>query len=221
MSRLIAYEIRVGMAIKIHGKKHEVIEHKRGSPSVTLKEPDSCVRINVSVAELAALLVTEDAEITDELDGFVEPDAARKFTDITSLQLHRLLEWFGKLFLLRRMFPMIGKSPKSKMFEMEFKKACQSLDGYLEESNFLKVRKWSQWTIYHDLLRLRSSGYEIGAIQKKGVEYSGYQKQDKKYARLGDLAREISLREPHLSVASVAREAEKVYAMEMKEKVGE
>ena len=205
MSRLIAFEHRVGSWLAIDGRNFEILQHLRGSGFMTLKPRNGDPLVTLSTSELAALLVQERAAYIDEFEApDPEPKPLRVFTHLSNLDIARTFDWFSKMYLIRRMYPFIGHSPKSDAFRNGFAESCENLENYLKET-IQGCKTWSIWTAYHDLLRFKNYRFDIAALQKKGVEYCGYKARFPHYAIATSLANSIYLEEPHLTAAAVRK----------------
>jgi hypothetical protein len=205
MSRLVAFDLCIGRRIRIDGQAYHVVHAIPSAPVLTLKSEHDGSTMVSSRSELAALVVMERAEFIDELE---EPEAepSRPITELTSLPLHRVVDWLCKLFLLRRLMRYSGQSPKSKIFMIGYQQACSELEQALSRFGLQGFKPWSSWTIYHDLLRMRINRFEISAIQTKGVEYCPHRIGNPIYQETAALAQELRLESPHLSVKSIAKE---------------
>ena len=82
----------------------------------------------------------------------------------------RMLDWHAKVYIVLRMRRFCGQSPKSVAFRNAFEQANQALAEFYAEMG-LPLKTWSDWHIYHDLLRWRANRFEWFAFQRKGVEY--------------------------------------------------
>jgi len=169
-------------------------------------EDGSGKEVKVTLNELGSLTVDEKAVFVDELD---DPtiEISRNCTDINNLTLSRLLDWQAKIFLTRAMLPYVGKSPKTAEFRKAFNAVHAELSGYHRSMGIeVSSKTWSVWTIYHDMLRWRASRYELAALQVKGVEYRPWKKVHPLYKIAREIAEEIKLTQPTLSVATVHRQ---------------
>lgn len=207
MPRLIALDFQVGIRLRIQTQNYTIVAVPPGSAGITVLADGSCVPITVSRGELATLLVREEAEFVDDSDE--PPDASRRLsraiTDISRLSLLRILDWHAKMFLLNRL-RRLSCSPKSPVFRTEHEKAQSELDLLYGLCGFTAMKRWSVWTLYHDLIRWRSHGFELAAFQRKGVEYiphTGPSRQPFKRLKAEVLA--IAKEHPHLGPTAIAR----------------
>jgi hypothetical protein len=211
MSRLVCMDLSPGRVVAIRGVRHRIIspEVKHAVPMLTLKpEAGSDQPLKISRSELAALVVLEEAELVDELED-PESDATREVTNLSFIPLHRVIDWHGKVFLLRRMMPWAGSSPKSAEFRAAFTEAETALREYHESIGLVDCKRWSHWTVYHDLMRWRAFKYSFGAIQRKGVEYCQWQPRNGLYDEARKLGQEIWRKNPHYTIAEVHDQANK------------
>lgn len=203
MSRLVCFDLTPGRRVTVREIPYRVLRAPAGAPALTLAPEDSSKKLlEISRNELATLLVTEEAELIDELD-----DPASKFmrevTDLSHMPLHRLLDWHAKVFLLRRMMPFAGASPRGKKFRNEYSAAELELRNWRSQMGVTGEKTWSQWTCYHDLGRWRANRYSFGAVQRKGVEYCPERNRSAFYEEAAAFAQAKGLAEPHLSTAQV------------------
>lgn len=211
MSRLTPFSLRVGLRLEIGGSRYLMVKYERQAPTVSLEaESSPGETIVVSRNELATLLVTEQARILDDLE---EPEptarALRPFTDIAQLTVYRMFDWHAKVYLLKSLAPMGSCSPKSKTFKEAFDQAARELVDWHSEMGTGYRPDWSPWTIYHDVLRWRYAGYDMAALQKKGVEYSPWSKSRGLYDAAREIAAEVMNNEPSISAAGLHREVNK------------
>lgn len=208
MPRLIALDFQVGMRLRIKTRGYSISAVMPGSAEITILADGSTQPMTVTRGELATLLVKEEAEFVDDKD---EPPnsfrrTSRSVTDISRLSARRILDWHAKMFLLNRM-RRHHCSPKSPVFRIAFQKAQTELDTFYGLTGFMPLKRWSAWTLYHDLLRWRSQGFELAAFQKKGVEYCPHTGAHRKAFEL--LKAEILViakQNPHLGPTAISRE---------------
>lgn len=201
MSRLICMDLQQGRVVALRGIRHRITHVEPGGPSLTLKpELGGSKNIQMSRSELATLLVIEEAEFIDELED-PEASSAREITNLSFAPIHRILDWHGKVYLLRMMMTMSGSSPKSSEFRNAFEVANETLREWHAAIGLEDAKGWSSWTVYHDLLHWRSHKYSLGAVHRKGLEYCPWQKRDALYEEAERLLNETVLRTPHISVA--------------------
>lgn len=207
MARIVPFSLAIGTIVEIRGERFRCADPKFGKASVLLASLAEGAPLEVSRNELAALLVTEEACLCDELEE-PEPPVLREVTDISGLSMNRLLEWQLKMFLCRALMPVMGRSPKSKAYRAVFDVASAFVNDLY--SVFGLTFKWSVWTVYHDLLRWRASGYDLAALQRKGVEYTPWRDDAKARTQKAlELIEEILANNPNLSVSAVHREVNK------------
>jgi hypothetical protein len=214
MSRLVCFDLVPGRLIDIRGTRYEVEGPVLGNPSVSLKRLGSAAeRVKVSRNELATLVVLEEAILIDDLDegdADEEPDpengySSRMVTDLSHLRLHRIFDWFSKVFLLTRLMPVRHLSPKSPTFCGAVEEAYAELKEWRQVIRVEDGKTWSPWTLYHDLLRWRKASYKLAAVQKKGLEYTPWTKRHPLYEAAENLVEGVALDSAHLSAASVHR----------------
>ena len=222
MSRLICMELQSGRVIAIQGVRHYIAFVEPGGPMLTLKpESGDNKAIKLSRGELAALLVIEEAEFVDELED-PAADSVREVTNLSFMPLLRIMDWHGKVFMLRRMMRMAGRSPKSPVFRKAFEVAEADLNEWRIAVGIGGIKTWSWWTIYHDLQRWRSLKYSMAAIQRKGVEYCPWKQQNGFYEEARTIVEEIARENPSFSVAKIHQETNKKLSLlaEQKEESG-
>lgn len=213
MPRLIALDFQVGIRLRIQKQTFSIVAVPAGSATVTILAEGACAPITITRGELATLLVKEEAELLE--NGDEPPDEvcriSRTLTDISRLALPRILDWHGKMFLLNRL-RRLSCSPKSPVFRAEYDKARSELDFLYGLCGFSVMKRWSVWTLYHDLLRWRSHSFELAAFQRKGVEYiphTGPSRQP--FERLKAEVLELAKQYPHLGATAIARKHAKAY----------
>jgi len=211
MPRLIALNFQVGIRLRIKTHCYSIVAVPPGSAEITILADGSSIPMTVTRGELATLLVKEEAEFVDDIDE--PPDKTRRLsrtvTEIARLSVTRILDWHAKMFLLNRLrrFPY---SPKSPFFQTGYEKAQSELDFLYGLCGFTPMKRWSVWTLYHDLLRWRSQGYELAAFQRKGVEYTPHTGPSRNAFEL--LKKEILAiadENPHLGPTAIARKHQK------------
>lgn len=203
MSRLVCMDLRPGRIVSIQGARHRIQEVQSGGPLLTLlPEDDGAPVMKMSRTEFAALLVLEEAEMVDELED-PTAETTREVTNLSFASLPRIIEWHAKVYLLCRMMPWSGSSPKSAEFRAAYAEAQRNLREYQEAWGLAGCKTWSHWTIYHDIQRWRSSSYSLAAIQRKGVEYCPWEKRSALHDEARMLAHEIILKNPQHSIAQV------------------
>ena len=169
MSRLIFMDIKPGRHIAIRGVRHRVQHVQPGGPLLTLKPESADTTLEMSRNELATLLVLEEAEMLDELED-PEADNAREVTNLSFQPVNRIIDWHGKVFLLRQMMRHAGSSPRSKVFRAAFDRAKSILEDWHHAIGLVDAKTWACWTIYNDLRRWRSLRYSgCGAAQRARI----------------------------------------------------
>ena len=207
MARLVPFSLAAGTVIEIRGVRYRSAQVKSGTASVQLIALSDDSALEISRNELAALIVTEEARICDELEE-PEPHQMRTVTDISMLSAHRMFDWQFKIFLCKWMTLLTGQSPKSKSYKAMFLLASGFLQGLYPEAR--PTGNWSAWTIYHDLLRWRASGYDFAAFQRKGVEYAPWSDNSKaRITKLRQLIEDILSENPNFSASAVHEEVNK------------
>jgi hypothetical protein len=202
--------------VQIHGKEHTISAAPRGSSTLTLIDEEN-KRVSISRAVLAALLVTQQAELIDDIEVYENDEEAecwRTATNVFALEAHRIVDWFGKLFLVRRMLRMNG-SPRSKVYRLQFGQASRELDDWYAAMDISGYSRWSQWTVYHDVLRMRHHRYRLSALQVKGVEYRAQISANEEREALKKRAEEMLLANPSWTVANLHRELKDERTQEM------
>jgi hypothetical protein len=203
VSRLICLDLKPGRIVIIRGARHRITHVEDGGPRLTLKpERENARAIKLSRNELATLLVLEEAELFDELE---DPDAdpVQDVIDLSRLSVPRIVDWVGKVFLLRKMMPRMGSSYKSAEFKKAHETAVLELNGLFASMRIKDFKTWSCLTIYHDLRRWRSLKYSLAAIYRKGVEYCPWQTDNRFYVEARKFIEEEAREHPSLSVASI------------------
>lgn len=222
----------IGQNVEIKGEKYIVVGNPLDGRAVRLKKTGAEEQIlTISRNELASLLVIEKATLIDELDipdsaanhdsevsesesNLVKPvDSSddgtslftkREITDISHMQLARILDWHGKIYILKCLMPLGARSPKSSTFRTTVSEASMDLKEWLAEVGISGPKKWSEWTLYHDLLRWRQQRYELAAIQRKGLEYSPWKNRKTDfYLAAAAMARGLGIEFAHLSTEAV------------------
>lgn len=207
MPRLIALNFQVGIRLRIKKQTYTIVAVPPGHAEIAILADGSLISMTVTRGELATLLVKEEAEFVYDDDD--PPDTtrhtSRPITDIARLSFPRILDWHAKMFILNRL-RRLPCSPKSPVFRAEYEKAESELDLLYGLCGFMVTKRWSVWTLYHDLLRWRSHGFELAAFQRKGVEYTPHKGPLRKVAeRLKAELHAISKEYPHLGPSAIAR----------------
>lgn len=208
MSRLICMDIRPGRLIAIQGARHSVQYVQPGGAVLILKPETGGATVEMSRSELAALLVIEEAEMLDELED-PEADNVRKVTNLSFLPLHRIIDWHGKVFLLRQMMPHARSSPRSAVFPAAFEQAKATLESWHQAIGLADAKTWACWTIYNDLRCWRSLRYSLAAVQRKGVEYRPWKERPPLYVEAERLFRELVRENPGWTTAAYHVELDK------------
>ncbi|QLQ25261.1 MAG: hypothetical protein HZT41_10640 [Dechloromonas sp.] len=189
------------MRLRIGERDFSIIDVPAGAATVKLQEDGASDTLVVSRGELAHLVVTEQAEFIDDP---AEPPLYRTriVTDISHLSPLRMLDWHAKVIVLR-MRRFFGQSPKSIAFRNAFEQANQALAEFYAEMG-LPLKTWSDWHIYHDLLRWRANRFEWFAFQRKGVEYCPHATKTRDaYAATAATLKELVLANPHLKASGL------------------
>ncbi len=207
MARLVPFALQEGTLVEIRGALFRCEPRNLGSTTIFLAPISGEAPIEISRNELASLLVTEEARVLDELEE-PEPTPRRTCTDITGLSIFRVLEWQLKMHLCRVLMPYAGHSPKSPAYRAVFEAEGEAVRDLYQAAGL--TFEWSIWTVYHDLLRWRASGYDIAALQRKGVEYTPWDDDKKVRTRKArEVMSEILKSNPNLSASAVHREVNK------------
>lgn len=211
MSRLTPFSLRVGTRLEIGGSRFLVSKCERMASTVELQlEGYAGPASTVSRNELATLVASEQARMLDDLE---EPEPLgvrrRQWTDISHLSIPRMFDWHSKVYLLKALLPLEGRSPKSKVFRETLAQASAELSVWHAEMGTGYAPDWSAWTLYHDILRWRYAGHDMAALQKKGVEYSPWSKSRELYDLAREIAAEVLNKEPAVSAAGLHRQVNK------------
>jgi hypothetical protein len=208
MSRLVCLDYREGRRVDVQGTEYRVTRLSRSAGRIKLEpiEAEKGRAMVLTSDQLATMLVTEDAVLVDELDD-PEPDDAepRKVTDVSLMELHRVIDWMVKIFLLRQLIPFIGASPNSRLFRRAYDDAQALLKLWLDSAGVTNVPSQTCWTTYQDLLKWRRKRYSLAAVQVKGLQYTPWRPRDPFYALAEELARKAKLENPSWSTANVYR----------------
>lgn len=219
MSRLTPFSLRVGLRLQFGSSRYVVSKYERLSPTVELQPQDHLGEaVVVSRNELATMLVNELARVLDDLEEpEPNPQARRSCTDISHLTVFRMFDWHAKVYLLKSLAPLLSCSPKSKVFQETLTQATEELVYWHAEMGTGYQPNWSPWTLYHDVLRWRYAGYDMAALQKKGVEYTPWSKSRGLYDAARDIAAEVMKQEPAISAAGLHRQVNQTLAGGSKE----
>lgn len=204
MARLTSFDPAEARVLRIGEYRYRVRSNPHGQPTLRLQNLSAGGEdLEISRAELAAAVVLEDAAFEDEIE---DPDPnVRAVTNLSFLPISRLWDWFAKIFLLRRMHRYSGVSPQSKIFRLAHEQALAELEAWQQACGVLDAKRWTAWTCYQELLRWRRSGHQLGAIHRKGLEYSPWTKRENTRDAAREIAAEIKYANPHLTVAQVHR----------------
>jgi hypothetical protein len=202
MPRLVSFDLQRGVRLRIHERDFSIIDVPQGAATIKLQEDGTSETLVVSRGELARLVVTEEAEFIDD-PAEPPPIPSRAITDISHLPPMRMLDWHAKVYIVLRMRRFCGQSPKSVAFRKAFEQANQALAEFYAEMG-LPLKTWSDWHIYHDLLRWRANRFEWFAFQRKGVEYCPHDtKARDAYAATAATLKELALANPHLEATGL------------------
>ena len=219
MSRLICMDIRPGRLIAIQGVRHSVQYVQPGGAVLILKPEKGGATVEISRSELAALLVIEEAEMLDELED-PEADNVRAVTNLSFQSVNRIIDWHGKVFLLRQMMPHAGSSPRTAVFQAAFERAKAELESWHRAIGLAGAKTWSCRTTYYDLRRWRSFRYALATVQRKGFEYRPWSQRPTLYLRAEEVLLELIKANPTLSLASLSDKVNKRLALESLENPG-
>lgn len=219
MSRLICMDIRPGRLIAIQGVRHSVQYVKPGGAVLILKPETGGATVEMSRSELAALLVIEEAEMLDELED-PEADNVRAVTNLSFQSVNRIIDWHGKVFLLRQMMPHAGSSPRTAVFRTAFERAKAELEMWHRAIGLTGAKTWSCRTTYYDLRRWRSHRYALATVQRKGFEYRPWSRRPPLYVKAEEVFLELIKANPTLSLASLRDKVNKRLALESLEDPG-
>ena len=201
MSRLICLSLSPGQIVELGQTRYRVVDRVPGRPVLRLSRLDGVTPdLQISLNELATHLVLEEATLIDELDipdpqpgpgSDPEPPTApdgvnprpemaaqpstsarRIATDIWHLSFERILDWHAKIYILKSLMQLGHCSPKAASFRAAVVETQSDLNEWQNHTGAVCAKRWSPWTLYHDLLRWRQQRYDIAAIQCKGVEYT-------------------------------------------------
>jgi hypothetical protein len=239
MSRLICLSLATGQIVALGQTRYRVIDRVPGRPVLRLAELDGVTPdLQISLNELASHLVLEEATLIDELDipdpqpgpgsdpgppsapnGVNQkPEMAaqpstgerRIATDLWHLPLPRILDWHAKIYILKCLMRLRSCSPKSRLFRATVVEAQGDLDEWEAWTGAACAKRWSAWTLYHDLLRWRQQRYDMAAIQSKGVEYAPWvNRVSPFYVEVLKLAQTTGLEFPHETKASIHKRVHK------------
>ena len=130
MSRLVVLDFSLERRVDVRGKTYRVRGLVRQAGRLKLVPEDSTLSpLVLTFDQLTTLLVQGDAELVDDLDD-PEPDEEhpeRKFNNIAQLDLHRLVDWLVKVFLLRYMSAYLGAGPNTLRFKTEVAPVVQTV----------------------------------------------------------------------------------------------
>ncbi|ODS68315.1 MAG: hypothetical protein ABS38_06885 [Acidovorax sp. SCN 68-22] len=219
MSRLICMDIRPGRLIAIQGVRHSVQYVQPGGAVLTLKPESGDATVEMSRSELATLLVIEEAELLDELED-PEADNVRKVTNLSFQSVPRIIDWHGKVFLLRQMMPHAGSSPRTAVFQAAFERAKAELESWHRAIGLAGAKTWKCRTTYYDLRRWRSFRYALATVQRKGFEYRPWRQRPALYLRAEELLLELRKANPTFSISSLHEEVNKRLSLEFLDKPG-
>lgn len=206
MSRLVSFELTVGRVVSIDGTRYRIADAPTASPKIIIERQSDAFRTTIFRAQLAANITRETAFFEDELgEDDEDEDEIRNATNISFLESHRIIDWSCRLFLLRKLIPLSGESPKSTNFPMAHAKALAQLEDYLERSQFPKSKSWTCWTMYKVLLAWRKSDYSIGSILTKGVRYAPWGSRAANYSEIEEAVKEIVAENPNFTHAQIMR----------------
>lgn len=230
MARLICLSLLPGQLLELGGTRYRVQGRAVDQRVVRLcKVGEVQPTLDISMNELGSLLVLEKATLIDDLDiPDPEPGAgersneagggqesavkgddtratvSRAATDISHMQIARIVDWHGKIYTLKCLMPLGACSPKGAVFRAAVADAGKDLKEWHNAVGLTDVKCWSVWTLYHDLLRWRQQRYNLAAIQRKGVEYIPWERRRSDfYVTAAKLAQEMGLEFPHLSAAAI------------------
>lgn len=219
MSRLICMDIRPGRLIAIQGVRHSVQYVQPGGAVLILKPETGGATVEMSRSELATLLVIEEAEMLDELED-PEADNVRKVTNLSFQSVNRIIDWHGKVFLLRQMMPHAGSSPRTAVFRAAFERAKAELESWHRAIGLAGAKTWSCRTTYYDLRRWRSFRHALATVQRKGFEYRPWSQRPTLYVRAEEVLLELIKANPTLSLASLREMLNKRLVLESSEDQG-
>lgn len=212
MSRLMPMELRAGRRARIDDTLYVIRKVDTRTPYIDVSREGEETVTQVSRSELAALIVEERATLLDEPED-PEPVPRRAVTDITNLKVTRVIDWFAKMYVVRGMIHEKG-CPKSSSYRKAFEARLAEVTLHLEACGISRFPGWSVHTVYHDVLRLRSAGYDLAALQVKGVEYvpltPGHTSE--LFDDLRSQLEELVLENPTWSKANLHRELNKTLA---------
>jgi hypothetical protein len=225
MSRLICLDLAANPEVLLRGKQYTVYANPLRPPLVTLRESDGgASELPMTRNELPTLIGKEVATLVDALDEPEEDEptdqnsgkamrARRACTDISHLTLHRIVDWHAKMFMLIRLLPLRGASPKGKVFAETVKRAHEELAMWWNEMGIHgEGKNLSAWTLYHIVLTWRKRRYAMAAFQRKGVEYSPWLKRSLLLETAKGLATAFKLNNPTWTTQKIREEVEKSLA---------
>ena len=228
MARLICLSLPPGQLLEIGETRYRVHGRAVDQRVVKLcKVGEVQPSLDISMNELASLLVLEKATLIDDLDipdpdpepglsdtvedgpdsrirGDTRTTASRTVTDISHMPIARIVDWHGKIYILKCLMPLGACSPKGSAFRGAVADAIRDLEDWHNEIGLTGAKCWSVWTLYHDIMRWRHQRYNLAAIQRKGVEYIPWQHRKSGFhVAAYELAQELGLNFPNLSAAAI------------------
>lgn len=208
MARLVSFDLGRGQRIRMNGKIYQVLHSDTGATGVTMQAEGSAEELHLSRSALATAIVLEEAEFIDELE---DPDIklASHTTNISFLRTHRIYDRYLMMILINGVLAM-KQSPKSANFRNAFRDAEAILEAYREHSIIAGGKRWSMWTIYHLLLRWRSSGHAFAAFHLKGVMNHPWRKKDPRYLEARELVEQLALAHPKRPIAWIHGEVDRL-----------
>ena len=209
MARLISFDLQIGRALRIDKHPYRLSSIEPLGAALQLESTADGPTLTMTRNELATLLFLERAEFVDELE---EPDreCMREITDLTRLHAFRIIDWHAKMFLILRLIRYVNYSPKSSKFQKAFEEAVKELRSLHDQMGMRDSKRWSIWTIYHDLLGWRRADYQFAAFQKKGVEYHPLPPRHPLIEAAKQLAANIAANKPGLSAAGLRKDVNKI-----------
>jgi hypothetical protein len=204
VARLVSFNVRKGQRLRMAGQIFTIVHSATDGTGVLLQSEGAAQTVRLSTSELAFRIVREDATFIDELE---DPDIRQenRVTNISFLTTHRIFDRYLMMILVNGLLAT-RESPKSSDFRRSFDAAASIMECYREHCIISGGKKWSMWTIYHLLLRWRTSGYAINAFHLKGIMLHPWRKRDPRYIEAQEMVSNLVEANPGRSIAWIHKE---------------
>ncbi|MFZ5541728.1 MAG: hypothetical protein ACOY5V_18520, partial [Pseudomonadota bacterium] len=123
--------------------------------------------------------------------------------DICRMSAERIVDYVGKVWLLRRLLPHRASSYKSPVF----RQVVQRCNDDLAQLSVVATKRWSPVTAYNAVLSMRRHDYELRRLENKGTLYCPHAVRKQSSASVAARVERAVLDRPHETVAQVARRA--------------